>query len=170
MNVFIRNGEISDAEKLLDFGRKVAEESPFLQLTPKEMFQMDLAFEEKWIQSFTNNGGVLLIAEVDGEIVGIVDFHRQTRTRIRHTGILGMSVRKAYWNQGIGTKLMNALIGWARQQEGLEVLHLSVLKHNERAMHVYQKMGFQVVGERPRNMKYEDGTYADDVIMSYYLS
>lgn len=64
---------------------------------------------------------------------------------------------------------MQALLDWARKQEGLEVIHLSVLKHNERAIHVYQKIGFEIVGERPRNLKYEDGTYADDVMMSYFL-
>lgn len=165
----IRKGQVSDAQNILDFGFKVAGESPFLQLTPEEMKQMDLAYEEKWIKSFEANGGVLLVAEVEGQIVGLLNLNRGARLRTRHTGVMGISVRKDYWNQGIGTKLIQSVLEWAKEQDGLEIIHLSVLKHNERAIYVYKKMGFQIVGERPRNLKYEDGTYADDVLMSYFL-
>lgn len=96
MDLVIRHGQVTDAKVLLDFGAKVASESPFLQLTPEEM---GLAYEEKWIQSFETNGGVLLVAEVDGDIVGLLNLHRGARSRTRHTGILGISVRKAYWSR-----------------------------------------------------------------------
>ncbi|SDY47165.1 Acetyltransferase (GNAT) family protein [Thermoactinomyces sp. DSM 45892] len=81
---------------------------------------------------------------------------------------MGIAVRKSYWNQKVGTKLIEALFEWAKENE-MEEIQLTVLKNNDRAIHVYKKLGFQAIGERPHAIKYADGTYADEVLMSYYL-
>ncbi|MDQ0416879.1 RimJ/RimL family protein N-acetyltransferase [Croceifilum oryzae] len=168
MELIIRKAQVSDAEKLLDYGRNIAEESSFLIITPEEMKAEDVASEENWIKSFESSGNLLLVAEVEGEIVGSLNCNRPRRSRVRHIGMIGVAVRKPYWNQRVGTKLIEALFEWAKEND-VEEIQLTVLKHNDRAKHVYQKLGFQVIGERPRAMKYEDGTYANEVLMSYYL-
>ncbi|TCP70107.1 GNAT family N-acetyltransferase [Baia soyae] len=168
MELIIRRAQVSDAEKLLDYGRNIAEESPYLIITPEEMKVEDVASEEKWIKSFEASGNVLLVAEIEGEIVGSLNCNRLRRSRVRHIGTMGIAVRKSYWNQKVGTKLIEALFEWAKENE-MEEIQLTVIKHNDRAKHVYQKLGFKVIGERPRAMKYEDGTYADEILMSYYL-
>ncbi|SDY47126.1 hypothetical protein SAMN05444416_10531 [Thermoactinomyces sp. DSM 45892] len=70
MELIIRKAHVSDAEKLLDYGRNIAEESPFLIITPEEMRAEDITSEENWIKSFESGGNVLLVAEIEGEIVG----------------------------------------------------------------------------------------------------
>ncbi|SFX35259.1 Protein N-acetyltransferase, RimJ/RimL family [Thermoactinomyces sp. DSM 45891] len=168
MELIIRKAHVSDAERLLDYGLNIAEESPFLIITPEEMKAEDVSSEENWIKSFESSGNVLLVAEIEGEIVGSLNCNRPKRSRVRHIGTMGIAVRKAYWNQKVGTELIETLFEWAKENE-VEEIQLTVLKNNDRAIYVYQKLGFQVIGERPRAMKYEDGTYADEVLMSYYL-
>ena len=46
-------------------------------------------------------------------------------------------------------------------EKGFEQIELEVVEGNERALHLYKKLGFEVYGTFPKNMKYKDGTYAD---------
>ena len=47
------------------------------------------------------------------------------------------------------------------KQAGYEQAELEVVADNIRAVHLYEKMGFQKYGTFPDNMKYADGSYAD---------
>ncbi|MBM7646151.1 RimJ/RimL family protein N-acetyltransferase [Scopulibacillus daqui] len=38
-----------------------------------------------------------------------------------------------------------------------------------RAMHVYKKMGFKEEGRQVNQIRFEDGTYVDDILMAIYL-
>jgi len=40
---------------------------------------------------------------------------------------------------------------------------------NARAIHVYKKLGFKEEGRFQKQLKVEDGTYVDDVMMSLFL-
>ena len=44
---------------------------------------------------------------------------------------------------------------------GYEQAELEVAASNKNAIALYEKMGFQVYGTFPNNMKYQDGTYVD---------
>lgn len=55
------------------------------------------------------------MAEVNGRIVGGLGFNGGERVRIRHTGEFGVTVSKDSWGVGIGTKLIEALIDWAKK-------------------------------------------------------
>ncbi len=45
---------------------------------------------------------------------------------------------------------------------GFEQLELAVISGNTRAMSLYEKFGFELVGTIPNAIKYKDGTYADE--------
>ena len=40
-------------------------------------------------------------------------------------------------------------------------MELEVVVDNQRAIHLYESLGFQTYGKLPDNVKYLDGTYAD---------
>ena len=48
---------------------------------------------------------------------------------------------------------------------GIEQAELIVIEHNDRAKHMYETFGFVETGRRPDANKYDDGTYADDILM-----
>ena len=91
------------------------------------------------------------------------------KSRTYHRASLGMSVRRDYWRQGIGSAMMERLITHARQT-GFEQIELEVVSANRRAISLYIKYGFQVYGTRPHGLKYPDGTYADDYLMRKTLT
>ena len=84
--------------------------------------------------------------------------------KYRHRAVMGISVRKDYWGCGLGSYLMQLAIGQTRAN-GFEQLELGVYSDNARAIHLYEKFGFERYGIQPRAFKLKDGTYRDEIIM-----
>ena len=61
-------------------------------------------------------------------------------------------------------QLVHARIDLARAN-GFEQLELGVYSDNSRAIHLYEKFGFERYGIQPRAFKLKDGTYRDEIIM-----
>jgi len=61
--------------------------------------------------------------------------------------VLTIAVRKAYWGQGIGSALLDALISAARERGCAEVF-LEVRADNPRAHGLYLRRGFEELGVR----------------------
>lgn len=80
-----------------------------------------------------------------------------------------MSVVKDWRNQGVGVALLQGLVRWATAHERLENIELSVHATNERAIALYEKVGFVREGFRKRQLKYEDGSYVDSVLMTKFV-
>lgn len=59
---------------------------------------------------------------------------------------------------------MQLAIGQTRAN-GFEQLELGVYSDNARAIHLYEKFGFERYGIQPRAFKLKDGTYRDEIIM-----
>ena len=96
-------------------------------------------------------GDSCLLAELDGKVVGGV-WIRILADEIKGFGNIGpetpefaVSMFKEYRNRGIGTQLMNKMIGHLREK-GYGQASLSVQKTNY-AVRMYRKCGFEVVRE-----------------------
>jgi len=61
--------------------------------------------------------------------------------------VLTIAVRKAYWGQGIGSALLDALLTAARERGCAEVF-LEVRADNPRAHGLYRRRGFEELGVR----------------------
>ena len=85
--------------------------------------------------------------------------------RTRHRAQVAVALYQKFTGQGIGTALLEELVGIARKK-GLEQLELEVAAHNTGAIALYKKLGFEVCGVLPRNMKYPDGSYEDVLYMA----
>ena len=72
--------------------------------------------------------------------------------RMSHRAELGLTMVKAEWNSGIGTKLMQKLIDYAGEN-AVELINLEVREDNSRAIHLYEKFGFKKVGTLPAYFK-----------------
>jgi hypothetical protein len=70
---------------------------------------------------------------------------------------------------GIGTAMMNHIIGWAEKQKGLEKISLAVFSTNKAAISLYRKFGFKIEGVSERQYKIE-GKYVDDITMGKFLT
>ena len=87
-------------------------------------------------------GGVVLIGEVQGEIVGRIT----VTTSARDADISGFVVRDSSRRQGIGTTMIEAAEAEARRR-GCTQVRLTVAKENPAALALYAGRGYERVGE-----------------------
>ncbi|PKK97381.1 MAG: hypothetical protein CVV58_01605 [Tenericutes bacterium HGW-Tenericutes-3] len=78
------------------------------------------------------------------EVIAIANLSVQERHKIDHKASIGLSVKKAYWNQGIGTKIMEYFIKYSIENKQLNILNLEVRTDNERAIKIYKNLGFNI--------------------------
>ncbi len=116
-----------------------------------------------------NPAEILILAELNGEIVGNIDFHVGNRQRTAHAGEFGMGMLPKLRSRGLGTLLLDTLIAWANDVPQLEKINLRVISNNPRAMALYRKLGFVEEGRRAREIKYSDASYADEILMGKLL-
>jgi hypothetical protein len=83
-----------------------------------------------------------------------------------HIGTLSICVARDWRDAGIGTALMEAAIDWARAR-GLAKVALGVFPDNERAIAVYERVGFVREGLRRRQYR-TDGTFRDELLMAWF--
>jgi RimJ/RimL family protein N-acetyltransferase len=167
-NLIIRKGLESDAEQLILHTQKVLEESSHFLGTSLEEYHPTIEEEKAWIHSH-NQHGILLVVEDNGSIVGTLDFRLSTSKKFRHKGFFGMSIQEAYTNKGIGASLIKSLIEWAKEDIRVEKISLEVFSNNERAIHLYSKLGFKEEGRLVKNAKLGPNEYVDDIIMSLFV-
>ncbi len=161
----IRSVEPEDADSMLRYMKVMLGETPFLLRTPEE-FNYTPEGEAAVLAGRKEDPRSLMLAAVlDGQIIACADIcSHGARSRVMHRGELGISVRKDYWRQGIGSALMERLIAFAGQA-GYEQIELTVESKNRRALALYHRFGFTVYGTRPHGMKYPDGSYDNDYLM-----
>jgi ribosomal protein S18 acetylase RimI-like enzyme len=64
---------------------------------------------------------------------------------------------------------MRECIKWCKEK-GVEQLELEVVTQNNRAVSMYQDLGFQIYGTKKHALKYSDETYADEYYMILFLT
>jgi L-phenylalanine/L-methionine N-acetyltransferase len=92
-------------------------------------------------------------------------FVPQTSLRRMHVRGLGIVVAKDCQGQGIGDRLMTALLDWADNWAGVLRIELTVFTDNTRAIALYQRHGFVQEGIM-RAYALRDGVYADTLAMA----
>ena len=103
-------------------------------------------WSEKSVASELNNPlSLWLIAEVDGVVAGYVG----SQTVLDSADMMNLAVSQSFRRQGIGERLVNCLVE-ALKEKGVKTLLLEVRVSNEPAKELYQKLGFEIVGKRPR--------------------
>ena len=104
------------------------------------------------------------VADDAGRVVGFLDL------RLARYGVatVAMAILDGYRGQGIGTRLVERGIEWARQA-GAHKLALEVWPHNDRAIGLYDKLGFVEEGRLRRHYRRRSGELWDAVVMGRLL-
>lgn len=98
-------------------------------------------------------------------IVGTAGLSVNGNHRTRHSGNIGIMIHKDYQDQGVGTALISALIDVADNWLMLVRLELTVFEKNERAIHLYEKFGFEKEG-RKQFAAIREGKYENEYLMA----
>ena len=169
MKATIREAEPGDAEQLIAYVERLAEETDSdIPLAPGE-FNLTVEEEREILAGYAaSENSLFLVAEVGSQIVGALTCRGATRQATRHSATLGISIRKGWRGEGIGTALMAHAIEWAGNTGSVTRIELKVIARNKVAIHLYEKFGFQIEGRRQRAV-YLNREYADDLIMALLL-
>ena len=160
--VTIRTPEWDDLDDMLDFINSLVEEEAMIAANQKQTRESEIDFLARKLTSLEKDRIIHVVAEVEGKMVGSCEIEPRPG-RFSHVGVLGMSVKEGYREVGIGQELMKEVERQAAKR-GLESIMLEVFATNDRAIHVYEKMGYRRIGAIPDGIKYKGG-YVDSVYM-----
>ena len=167
MNLTVLKAVPEDAGEIIEYLKTVGGESDNL-LFGEEGLPISIEQEEELIRRV--NGGeksAMLLAKTDSEIVGVCQMTGFNRERIAHRGEIAISVKKAYWGRGVGSRMMEALLSFAKEI-GLDVVSLEVRSDNLKAISLYKKYGFESFGTFKKFFKI-NGRYYDAEFMNRYM-
>jgi len=169
----IRNAEGADARREIDFAEQGSRETDFCTREPGEYSKSFLPVEEaaKGLEELAKSNEELYLLAVtpEGEIAATcMCSYSSSKARARHLGDISIGVAKKYWRMGLGRRLFEVQMEWAKHS-GVEVLTLLVDTLNIRALRLYLSLGFTVEGVLRKRLKMADGTYRDMYSMSKFL-
>jgi RimJ/RimL family protein N-acetyltransferase len=157
----VRRARDQDLDRLVELFAEVAAEGRWIGAElPLDRERRGRHFSE----AMHDELAILLVAEVDGRTVGQLDME------LARYGVadLGMLVAPGWRGQGLGTTLLRAGIAWARGA-GAHKVALQVRPHNQAAIALYEKLGFQREGLLRRHYRRRNGELWDAVVMGLLL-
>ena len=163
--ITLRSANVSDAAALLHYLKTTATETRFLMREPEEI-KITLQQQEAFLKSKQEEEReLMLIAELDGAHVGNCSFSSYgSYQRYAHRCNVAIALYQEYCGLGIGRVMMETVLDEAKKC-GYEQAELEVVTTNEKALGLYQSMGFEIYGTQKGSMKYKDGSYADAYLM-----
>lgn len=168
--ILLREAVSTDAAALIQLETGVFEQAAHLVRHVDE-FRAETSVEgqRQYLQyAYLHPTCLCLVAEHQGKLVGILRFIGHQYQRVAHSGEFSMKVATNHQNKGIGRRLLEGLLQWAKSNPAIEKLQLSVFASNAPARHLYRSLGFQEAGVHPRAIKLHTDRY-DDVINMYLL-
>lgn len=109
-----------------------------------------------------------IVAELDGDPVGMVSLWWRTAGRDRHVAWLGIDVKTEHWGKGVGSALMQEAVRVAKEL-GFRKMVLGVFDGNERALRLYRKFGFKNEAYE-RDEVWIDGSWRTGLMMGLELA
>jgi len=159
MEITIRTADPSDAEAML--------KCYTAPLAARNTLQIPYRSLESVREQLTKSGAGdhLLVAEIEGEVVGVIGLHTSSRPRVNHKAEVGMMVHDDWKGKGVGAALMQAVIELADKWLNLTRIELTVFTDNESAIALYRKFGFEIEGTL-RKYAFRDGEFVDAFAMA----
>ncbi len=165
----LRPAQPDDSADLIEYMEKTAGETQFVLRYPDEV-NYTVEQEREILGNILNDPGQVMMAGiVDGKLAGNCSINGiGARRKIRHRCSLAITLYREYWNLGIGAAMIDYLAELAKQI-GYEQIDLEVVEDNTRAQALYKKCGFEESGKRTRALRFDDGTYHDEILMTKIL-
>jgi len=176
-NITLKNGKScilrspteKDAEEMISYLKRTSAETDHM-LRYEDEVTLSLDEEKSFLTCTAEDSRKILIAAfIDGKLAANCGINPvSSLDRCKHRAEFGISIIKDYWDCGLGSAMMSAIIDSAKVI-GFELIELDVVSENERAVALYKKFGFKIYGTREKFFKYRNGTYASSHIMALDL-
>lgn len=169
VDITIREAVPDDAQQIAAALQQVAVETPYLVMNGEgpAIEVEELAHNLADLYDSPNN--VLMVAIIENRIVGTASVSASSKKRMEHLGEVGISILKDYWGFGLGKAMMESLIDWSCEGGIIRRLELTVQERNQRAIQLYEKVGFQTEAILPRGTKTDEDEFLDVRLMSLLI-
>lgn len=164
--MIIKRLEKSDFISFYEMQKELDNETKFMMYEPGERPTGKENFDSM-IEWFEKSNSCMLVVFDKEKMVGVIAAERGNFRRTRHVAYISIGVLSNYRNQGIGSRLFWEIEKWAKSNE-IKRLELTVMCHNENAIKLYKKAGFEIEGKKIHGMKI-DGEYIDEYYMAKIL-
>jgi ribosomal protein S18 acetylase RimI-like enzyme len=150
-------------EHLRDNG---ADGTPLFQPLPRAQSRMPAGLRLSFIKGLDIAVGqpgwrrLWLALGPTGGIAGHIDLRARPEAAAGHRAMLGMGVQRLYRRRGLGRRLVDTAVDWARQEAGLDWIDLEVLADNRPAVSLYARADFRMIA-RIEDMVRVDGESYD---------
>ena len=166
--VVLRTPELSEAKTVLETYKQLLSEHSLVLSQYVDEFKGTIESETNLLRKFRDDKDykyVFLSAYVNDKYVGSCDYQVFGGSRRNsHCVALGIALLEEYTGFGLGTLLMSEVVNIARENN-FEYAKLNVISINNRAINLYKKLGFKECGRLENAVKYDDGSYADNITM-----
>jgi RimJ/RimL family protein N-acetyltransferase len=157
----------SDSGTFLLLCKTLDQETQFMMLEPGERTTTVEEQSQRIKHVLSTHNQMILVAEDENRLVGFLGAYGGGCQRNHHCAYIVTGILQQYVGQGIGAQFFNVLDEWATAHN-IHRLELTVMCNNERAVHLYKKMGFAIEG-RKKDSLLVNGNYVDEYYMAKML-
>jgi L-phenylalanine/L-methionine N-acetyltransferase len=165
--ITVRPAVPGDAPALVELARGVGREEGGWILTTDGW--RSVTEERRYLRAVRRHpDAAVFVAEEEGRLLGRLSLARDPHPASRHVADLGLMVDARHRRRGIGRRLLEEAVAWARSS-GVVKLELHVFPWNEPALGLYESFGFEREGYRKEQYA-RDGEYVDAILMAYRVT
>jgi RimJ/RimL family protein N-acetyltransferase len=154
----IRESTPADARALHELKLTLDAETDLMMLEPGERSD---------VPEDPDPHAAVFVADEGDSLAGYVEARRGAFRRNRHSAYVVIGVRREAAGRGLGGRLLERLEEWAREV-GVSRLELTVMEHNERAIRLYERQGYELEGRRRSSLRV-GGRYVDELALAKLL-
>ena len=165
-NSLIRSPREEDIQSMLEYLYISAGETDFILRYPEECGKYTAEGEKALFDRVNQSDNeAMLVCLVEGRVVGNCQITWSKGIKTRHRASIAIALLSEFWNQGIGTRLLQELINIAEENKNIIQIELDFIEGNNRARALYEKMGFRITGVKPNAVRLKDGTLLNEYTM-----
>jgi L-amino acid N-acyltransferase YncA len=120
-------------------------------------FPEDLTLETGHDLWMSEPPALTVVLEDDGRILGSAKMGPNRPGRGDHVGTASFMVDPAASGRGVGRALASYAVDWHREQGFAGIQFNAVVETNESAVHLWQSLGFEIIGTVPRAFRSASG-------------
>ncbi len=167
LRVIFRYPRFEDYPDLLSYVNSlVRERAPILRNKPVNKRE-ELRWIARRLIEIEEGKKVMLVVEINGKVVGSAEA-RKEKGRKSHVCEIGIGIEKRFRNLGIGQRLLATLLEEAKCRLKCKIAVLRVYENNIVARHVYEKLGFKVVGRIEKAIR-RGNNFINELVMQREL-
>lgn len=163
----IRAIEASDARSFIHLQEEIFQQTDFMYNMENELDLTVQQLRKDLINWKQLKNRTILLCILNGNFAGYAVIHGYKHSKAKHVASVRLAVKEEHQRQGIGSELMKAVEQWSKQRD-ISRLEVSVMEHNDCALHLFKKLNFKQEGIRQNAIKL-NGTFINEYSLSKIL-